>query len=77
LTRPLTMRQAFVLNAIAEYIRSEGMPPTLREIGDRTGIRSTNGVNDHLRALEKWGYIERRSKKARAIRIIRQVGARS
>ncbi|HJX63646.1 MAG TPA: transcriptional repressor LexA, partial [Polyangia bacterium] len=32
------------------------------------GIRSTNGVNDHLRALEKKGYLQREDLKSRALR---------
>jgi len=40
----------------------------LREIGARMGIRSTNGVNDHLRALERKGYLTREDMKSRALR---------
>jgi repressor LexA len=32
------------------------------------GIRSTNGVNDHLKALEKKGYLAREDLKSRALR---------
>ena len=49
----LTDRQRAVLEFISESISDRGFPPTLREIGNRLGIRSTNGVNDHLRALER------------------------
>jgi repressor LexA len=42
----------------------------LREIGEHMSIRSTNGVNDHLRALEKKGYLERHDLKSRGLRII-------
>src|SRR5271170_1023569 len=48
----LTQRQQMVLVFIRQSISDRGYPPTLREIGARMGIRSTNGVNDHLRALE-------------------------
>jgi repressor LexA len=47
----LTQRQQMVLDYIRQSITDRGYPPTLREIGARMGIRSTNGVNDHLRAL--------------------------
>ena len=47
---------------------SVGYPPTLREIGAHMGIRSTNGVNDHLRALERKGYLTREDMKSRALR---------
>lgn len=57
-----------VLDYIRESITARGYPPTLREIGARMGIRSTNGVNDHLRALERKGYLKREDMKSRALR---------
>lgn len=65
----LTDRQRQVLQYISQSIRSRGYPPTLREIGQHMQIRSTNGVNDHLRALEKKGYLERHDLKSRALRV--------
>lgn len=68
----LTERQAEVLEFIREFIRTQGMAPTLREIRAHIKISSTNGVNDHLRALEKKGYIVRQDMKSRSIRIVNQ-----
>jgi repressor LexA len=64
----LTARQQMVLDFIRQSISDRGYPPTLREIGARMGIRSTNGVNDHLRALERKGYLTREDMKSRALR---------
>ena len=64
----LTKRQEMVLDFITQSISSRGYPPTLREIGSHMGIRSTNGVNDHLRALERKGYLKREDMKSRALR---------
>jgi len=64
----LTTRQQMVLDFIRQSIADRGYPPTLREIGARMGIRSTNGVNDHLRALERKGYLTREDMKSRALR---------
>lgn len=64
----LTERQQMVLDFIRQSIADRGYPPTLREIGARMGIRSTNGVNDHLRALERKGYLTREDMKSRALR---------
>ena len=64
----LTKRQEMVLDFITQSINSRGYPPTLREIGSYMGIRSTNGVNDHLRALERKGYLKREDMKSRALR---------
>ncbi len=64
----LTSRQEQVLRFIRQSIHDRGYPPTLREIGAHMGIKSTNGVNDHLRALERKGYLTREDMKSRALR---------
>lgn len=66
----LTKRQAQTLDFIRQSIEERGYPPTLREIGESMGIRSTNGVNDHLRALERKGYLSREDMKSRALRLV-------
>ena len=70
----LTDRQREILDFITQSIRDRGYPPTLREIGLHFGIRSTNGVNDHLRALEKKGYLQREDLKSRALRPVAASG---
>ena len=67
---PLTQRQRAVLDCIRDALTREGRPPTLREIGAEVGIRSTNGVSDHLKALEAKGYIDRTSFRSRGLRIL-------
>jgi repressor LexA len=67
----LTERQQAVLNYIHVSITERGYSPTLREIGNHMGIRSTNGVNDHLRALERKGYIKREGMKSRTLQLTR------
>jgi repressor LexA len=64
----LTARQQQALDFISYCLRERGYPPTLREIGEHMGIRSTNGVNDHLKALERKGYLVREELKSRALR---------
>jgi repressor LexA len=64
----LTDRQRQALDYITECLSARGYPPTLREIGEHMGIRSTNGVNDHLKALERKGYLVREELKSRALR---------
>ncbi len=63
----LTERQLEVLRFIAGQIEDCGYPPTIREIGEGLDIRSTNGVNDHLKALERKGYLTRDPVKSRAL----------
>jgi repressor LexA len=65
----LTERQRAVLEYIQRSTEDSGYPPTIREIGEALGIRSTNGVNDHLKALERKGVLQRDTSKSRAIGI--------
>jgi len=64
----LTQRQRQILDFISESVKVRGYPPTIREIGDQMEIRSTNGVNDHLKALERKGFLLRDDLKSRAMR---------
>src|ERR1700748_1691226 len=66
----LTQTRQIVIDFIRQTIQDRGSPPTLREIGARMGIRSTNGVNDHLRALERKGYLTREDMKSRALKLV-------
>ena len=70
MTEPLTERQEKILSFIKKTIQEQGYPPTIREIGEHFGIRSTNGVNDHLKALERKGYLLRGELKSRALSVI-------
>lgn len=67
-----TKRQLSVLLCIAKSIARRGISPTYREIGDELDIRSTNGVNDHLEALERRGLVLRtgRGERQSARRIV-------
>ena len=55
----LSARQRAILEMIREWIDQNGIPPTYREIGLAMGIRSTNGVSDHVKALIRKGYLNR------------------
>lgn len=66
----LTERQQQILAAIKGYVRENGFPPTIREIGAAVGIATPNGVKQHLLSLERKGRIRRRVGAARGIQII-------
>jgi SOS-response transcriptional repressor LexA len=70
LTLPLTARQQQALDLIRSSLVERGFPPTLREMGEVMGIRSTNGVNDHVRSLERKGYLARSALRARGLRLL-------
>jgi repressor LexA len=63
----ITERQKEIYEFIRSTIASRGIPPSIREIGGRFGLRSTNGVNKHLAALERSGYITRERWTSRGI----------
>jgi repressor LexA len=63
-------RQQAIYDFIRETMAVRGMPPTMREIGAKFGIRSTNGVEKHLLVLERSGHINRERGKSRGIAAI-------
>ncbi len=63
----LTDRQKEVLTFILKETEQRGFPPTIREIGEELDIHSTNGVNDHLKALERKGYLTRGEQQSRSL----------
>ncbi len=66
----LTDRQKEVFDFIQDRIRAWGYPPTIREIGEHLGIRSTNGVADHLKALKRKGYLQQQDMKSRTLMLV-------
>jgi repressor LexA len=69
---PLTDRQKAIYDFLLKTIREKGFAPSIHEIGKQFKIASTNGVSDHLKALEKKGYIRRVGK--RAIEVVNAMG---
>lgn len=67
--RELTEKQQAVFDYLLDCVRDENYVPTMREIASRFGFKSTNGVRDHLVALERKGYILRRDNVSRGIQI--------
>jgi repressor LexA len=63
----ITDRQKEILTFIQRTTEERGFPPTIREIGEEMDIRSTNGVNDHLKALERKGYLTRGEQQSRSL----------
>jgi len=64
----LTERQKKVLECIVKLQEEQNSSPSIIEICQRLGIRSTNGVAGHIKALIRKGYIEKTSK-ARSIKL--------
>ena len=66
----ITPKQQQILDYIKEEILSKGYPPTVREICEKVGLKSTSSVHSHLSTLENNGYIRRDPTKPRAIEIL-------
>jgi len=69
----LTRRQKEIFEYIERMITEFGKSPTIREIGKKFNISSTNGVRSHLEALMKKGYIKRQKLISRGIDLARSL----
>lgn len=67
--REVTSRQREVLNFIRTFTVRHGVPPTVREIGERFRV-TPRAAFDHLRALERKGFLQRRSSARRTSRAL-------
>jgi repressor LexA len=65
----LTPRQRDILEALTRGLRERGYPPSIRELGEATGLSSPASVHAHLRKLQAKGYIRRVPGQSRALEI--------
>lgn len=65
-----TNRQIKILNIIKKYVEENKIAPTVREICDIAGLKSTSTVYGHLKRLEEQGYIKKKDNSPRSITII-------
>ena len=68
-SKGLGERHQRILDFLRDYQRTNKYPPSIREIGEKTGISSTSVVNYYLDQLEKRGLIERDRKISRGVRV--------
>ncbi len=59
-----------ILDFMVQYLRSNTYQPSIREIGERFGIKSTKTVSEHLQALAEKGFLERDPSRSRGVRIL-------
>jgi repressor LexA len=71
-TMPLTPRQTEILSFVERHSADVGYPPTRAEIAKHFKFRSVNAAEEHLRAIERHGYIEIARGTARGIRVLRR-----
>jgi len=68
-SKGLSDRHHKILDLLQKHAE-KGYPPSIREIGEQTGITSTSVVNYYLEQLEKWGFIERDRRISRGLRVV-------
>jgi repressor LexA len=66
----LTDIERKILDFMVDYLRSNTYQPSIREIGERFGIKSTKTVSEHLQALADKGFLERDPSRSRGVRIL-------
>lgn len=59
-----------ILDYMVSYLRANTYQPSIREIGQRFGIKSTKTVSEHLQALARKGFLERDPSRSRGVKII-------
>jgi len=68
--KPRGDNQQKILDFIKSEVQKKGYPPSVREIGDAVGLKSTSTVHGHLTRLEKKGLLHRDSMKPRAMEVL-------
>src|SRR6184192_2154814 len=70
LTDQLTDREAKILDYIRYVTKVRNYPPSVREIGEAVGLRSSSTVHNHLNQLERRGLIRRDPSKSRTVQLV-------
>src|SRR5688500_4218213 len=70
MTPTLTDIERKILDYMVHYLRSNTYQPSIREIGERFGIKSTKTVSEHLQALADKGFLERDPSRSRGVKIL-------
>jgi repressor LexA len=66
----LTEIEEKILGYMVSYLRENTYQPSIREIGERFGIKSTKTVSEHLQALAEKGFLERDPSRSRGVKIL-------
>ncbi len=66
----LTEIERKILDYMVVYLRTNTYQPSIREIGEQFGIKSTKTVSEHLQALADKGFLERDPSRSRGVRIL-------
>lgn len=67
---PLSEIERKILDFMVQYLRANTYQPSIREIGERFGIKSTKTVSEHLQSLADKGFLERDPSRSRGVKIL-------
>jgi repressor LexA len=68
--RPLTRQQRVTYDALVDYLREHGYPPSVRELADILGLASTSSVTGRLHGIRDRGWIRIAHNQSRAITVV-------
>ncbi|EIW9130655.1 MULTISPECIES: DNA-binding protein [Klebsiella] len=68
----LPPRQQEVFDLLLAFTKKNGYPPTNRELANLIGVRSANAIAEHIRALERKGFVSVARGVARGITVVGQ-----
>jgi repressor LexA len=68
--KDLTQKQKQILEFITNFVKEKNYPPSIREIADHFQI-TPKGAYDHLKAIEKKGFIKTEKNRSRAIELVK------
>lgn len=61
-----------ILNYIIDYRKCNGFAPSIREIGQSVGLKSTSTVHSHLKVLEERGMIRKNGNSPRTLVVLKK-----
>ena len=67
----ITTKEKSILKCIEKSITKDGYPPSVREIGEAVGLKSTATVHGYINRLIKKGFIEKKDNQGRTIRLLK------
>ena len=67
----LNQREKAIVKFIEKQIKKNGYPPSVREIGEAVGLKSTATVHTYIAALERKGYVKKENQKGRTLRLLK------
>lgn len=77
MSQELSLKEQQILDYIRDIIRSQGFPPSVREIGNSVGLKSSSTVHAYINKLVEKGFIKKDPVKPRALVVCADEGSRA